>query len=107
MRLPLTYFLLLPILFLCIAFGGKYAIFVFLTLVFLLFLIEVKVKYGTFTKKNIIKFFNTPIIQKGFDGETVIDKSPRVSMLTGILLILGGTILVVIILTLIFWFLLA
>lgn len=42
----------------------------------------------------IVKFFNTTIKKYGLDGKEIIDDSPKVSMLTGVVMILVGGVLV-------------
>ena len=54
--------------------------------------------------KKIVEFFNTPIKKYGFDGEEIIDTSPRISMVWSIPIILGGSAVVLFFLLLFFAF---
>lgn len=78
-------------------------LYIFLFIIFsLVALIEIKLKHGAVSKKTIKAFFNTPIKNSGLMNEEVIDKSPKVSVGVGALIILGGSILVLVILALAF-----
>jgi hypothetical protein len=55
--------------------------------------------------KRIVLFFNTPIRRHYFlTGEEVIDPSPRIPMVWSIPIILGGSVLVLFLLLLVFAF---
>lgn len=45
--------------------------------------------------KNVIKFFNTPIRRIGFDGKEIIDNSKKFSLLSGVLVIILGSVLII------------
>jgi hypothetical protein len=104
MKQLITFALLLPILFLCNAYFGEWWFVATVLIASLSFLIEIKLKYGNITGETIEKFFNTPIKPTSVFGETPEDKSPKVSISAGILIILGGTVLVVVALGLYFNF---
>ncbi len=95
MKQPVTFALLLPILLLSFIFAEDYWFLVFIIIAALGFLLEIKLKHGDVSPETIKKFFNTPIKPKGVFGEAPVDDSPKVSMSAGILIILGGTVLVV------------
>ena len=50
----------------------------------------------------LVKFFNTPIKNYGIDGREIIDDSPKVSMLTGVTIILLGSVVITLILIIYF-----
>lgn len=50
----------------------------------------------------ILKLLNTPIKRYGIDGKEIIDNSPRVSMLKGVIIILCGAVLITVILIFVF-----
>jgi hypothetical protein len=54
--------------------------------------------------KIIVAFFNTPVKRYYWDGEEMVDPSPRISMIWSILIILGGSIFIIFLLIVIFAF---
>ena len=54
--------------------------------------------------KEILVFFNTPVKRYYWDEEEMVDPSPRIPMIWSIPIILGGSVLVVFLVILIFAF---
>jgi len=104
MKQPLVLVLLLPIFYLSIIISNKYCLGVFAVITIFLMLLEIKLRYGNISRKSIGIYFNTPIKKLYFDGEEVIDNSPKVSILKGVIIILGGAVIVAILLLLYFAF---
>lgn len=106
MKLPLTFTLLLPIIFVCswLFRDDTTVVSVFIMVSTFLFLLEVRLKLGSLSRKNIIAFFNTPIKKEDGFGEEVVDDSPEFSLLTGSLIILVVGIFAIIAIAFIFSF---
>lgn len=64
------------------------ALIFFISALFALFLLEIRIRFGSLSKANLTAFFNTPIDQTLLTGEKIVDNSPRFSLLTGTLIIL-------------------
>lgn len=95
MRMPITLALLLPILYTCFAVYGDSGVLLFVAISLLSFLIEAKLRLGNLSWKNIVRFFNTPIVRRGLHGQEIVDNSPQVSLLKGVTIILAGAVFVV------------
>ncbi len=106
MRYPLSLTLALPVLFIIysIVEGDGKGVLVFLVVFAVMLMLEIRIKHGNISMTTIKKFFNTPIILRGMIGEAPVDTSPKVSLLSGILIILFGTVLVTIALVIYFSF---
>ncbi len=107
MKYPISLVLALPVLFTISAFieGDRKSVLVTVGVLGLMFLLETKIKYGSISKDNLNKFFNTPIKAGNVLGiEPAIDTSPKVSLLSGILIILGGGSFIVLLIFLYFAF---
>lgn len=65
MKQPLTLVLLLPILFICFAFFGDNWGYAFVLIAVTGFLIEIKIRKGSISKRSIKEFFNTPMNPRG------------------------------------------
>ena len=105
--LPFTFYLLLPVLFFSVGLLENYAIFIFLPVTLLSFLIETRLRFGNVSRESIAAFFNTRIQNIGMDGKPIIDNSPRFSILRGIAIIICGAILAMLVAILIFGVILA
>ncbi len=106
MRYPLSLTLALPVLFIISSIvrdDGK-GVLVFLLVFTAMLMLEIRVKHGNISMTTLKQFFNTPIILRGMIGEAPVDNSPKVSLLSGILIILFGTVLVTIALVIYFSF---
>ena len=86
--------------------GDATAVFVFIAIAAVSFFTEVRLRSGRLSKENIVAFFNTPIKPDDVLGQevVVIDNSPKFSLLTGSLIILGVGILAIMAMAFIFSF---
>lgn len=98
MKYPITLTFAIPILIIVstLVGGDGRSVLVTIAVLGLLFLAEIRIKHGNITPSTIKQYFNTPIKPRGLFGEPPVDNSPKVSLLSGILIILLGTVLITI-----------
>ena len=98
MKQPISIILALPVLIICAALIQKdgLSVLVFVLVFAAMMFAEIRIKHGDLSKSSIEKFFNTPIRHRSYSEkeQEIINKSPRVSVLKGAIIILIGGILV-------------
>ncbi len=105
MKPPITPYLLVPFLILCVClFDFNNWGIPFAALSILSFLIEIKIRYGSLSRESIGKFFYTPIKKYDLMGNEIIDTSPKFSMASGVLIIVFGGFAVMALMVLYFAF---